>query len=145
MALLAVGNPLLGDDGAGVALGRALQARLGDSPDLRIFPAETAPENFGGPLRRFAPDLALWLDAADLGAPPGTAACLPWQAAEESRPGTHFGSPALFAQFMEAETGAEVLLLTVQPEAMGFGRPLSGTVAAAVEGLAEELAGLLRG
>ena len=141
--MLAVGNRLWGDDGAGVELGLALQARLRPNPQRAVFIAESAPESYSGPLRRFAPHLTLWLDVCGIGAPPGSLALLPWEAAVETRPGAHLGSPGLLARYLQAECGGDLLLLTFQPQEIAFDRPLTPVLAAAVARAAEELGEIL--
>jgi hypothetical protein len=75
VAIVGIGNELNGDDGAGVWVLRNLKdviGRVADSPVL-IIDAGTAPENVTGALRKFAPELILLIDAAQLNEPPGTA------------------------------------------------------------------------
>jgi hydrogenase 3 maturation protease len=66
VAVVGVGNELNGDDAAGISVARNLWA------DREIpaccFKIETGslPENASGPLRRFHPDLVIFVDAAEI-------------------------------------------------------------------------------
>src|SRR6478736_4064730 len=68
ISVLGVGNPFRSDDGAGVLVARRLASRecALATGHLLIIEAGHAPENTTGELRRFAPDLVLIIDAADM-------------------------------------------------------------------------------
>src|SRR5437870_308197 len=80
VAVVGIGHELRGDDAAGSRVARALQPRSHDL--LLVIDAGPAPENCTGPLRRFAPDLVLLIDAAQINVPPGTIEWQEWQAAD---------------------------------------------------------------
>jgi hydrogenase 3 maturation protease len=73
LAILGAGSVLKADDAAGVRVAEALQAALTPErcPNLLLCAGETAPENFSGKIKGFAPTHLLVLDAADLGRAPG--------------------------------------------------------------------------
>jgi hydrogenase maturation protease len=65
-AVLGVGSPLRGDDGAGVLCAHALEQKIetGKAPaNLVVFVGETAPENLTGVIIREKPDRLLIIDA----------------------------------------------------------------------------------
>jgi hydrogenase 3 maturation protease len=80
IAILGIGNELNGDDAAGLWCARSFAAlarcgeRFGNKERVLIIEAGPSPESFGGPLRRFAPDLVLLVDAAEMGERLGTIA-----------------------------------------------------------------------
>jgi hydrogenase 3 maturation protease len=133
VAVVGVGNELMGDDGVGMHVVRALRERAGARPDLAVFETGTAPENFTGPLRRFRPTVTILVDAADLGERPGAVAWADWQASDGLSASTHTLPPSVFARYLVEALGSHVLLLAVQPETFEFGQPLSPAVQAAVE------------
>src|SRR5690242_13669932 len=79
IAILGVGNQFRSDDGAGVLIARALSEREGAqaSDHLLVIEAGHAPENTTGELRKFAPELVLIIDAADMGVEPGSVQWIP--------------------------------------------------------------------
>jgi hydrogenase 3 maturation protease len=143
VAILGVGNDLNGDDGAGVFVVRALAARLPAGPGVLLIDAGNAPESCTGPLRRFAPDLILEIDAADTGGVPGTVTWLDWRDADGLSASTHTLPPSVLAEYLSAELGCRLVLIGVQPATLEMSARLSPAVSAAVNELAEHLAGWL--
>jgi hydrogenase 3 maturation protease len=129
--ILGVGNPLCGDDGLGPGLVARLQGRV----RAILIDAEDVPENYLGPITIAQPEVVLIVDAVDMGAKPGEVALISASQIAGTRISTHNSSLALFAQWVEAETGAQVLLLAVQPETVEFGVMMSPEVAITLEGL----------
>jgi hydrogenase 3 maturation protease len=144
VAVLGIGNALNGDDGAGPAVVEQLQAMLPPRPDLLLLDCGVAPENETGTLRRFAPDLVLLLDAAQMGAPPGTVCWIPREQIGGLSASTHSLPLSLLATYLQAELGCAVALLGIQPASNETGAALSAPVRAAVKTVAGVLAGLLR-
>lgn len=137
--VLAVGNPLMGDDGLGVAvLGRLREWEWpagvalvdGETWGMRLLPyVENA--------RRL-----LVIDAIDVGAPPGTIVSLDGADVPrrlDTRLTSHEVNLAdVLALAVLRGTGPELLhAVGAQPEVVEFGAPLSGIIAGAVEPLAE--------
>jgi hydrogenase 3 maturation protease len=147
LAILGIGNELNGDDAAGVLAARALKRLLEEqgslSSDILIIEAGPAPESFGGPLRRFQPDLVIFIDAAELGEPPGTLRTFDWSEAEGMSGSTHTLPPSMLARFLVAELGCEVRLVGIQPKSLEFDGGVSAEVQAAIEEVAEQIAKLL--
>src|SRR6187455_3189676 len=73
VAVLGIGNSLRSDDAAGILVARRLaQSRLTrDFDSILVVDAGPAPENTTAGLRRFAPELVLLIDAAEMGELPG--------------------------------------------------------------------------
>ncbi|MEW5869411.1 MAG: hydrogenase maturation protease [Chloroflexota bacterium] len=139
LAIVGIGNELGGDDAAGMALALALKPRLAHLEAVRVYPAGPAPESFTGPLRRFAPDLALLVDAAQLDLPPGGLACLDWEETSGLSACTHCLPLHVFCGYLAAEVGCRVAVVGIQPGVLGLGMGLSPAVQAGVE----ELEGML--
>jgi hydrogenase 3 maturation protease len=144
IAVVGVGNELNGDDGAGVRVVRELAARLPATPGVLLIDGGVAPENFTGPIRRFRPDLVLEIDAAQLGATPGTAAWVDWREADGLSASTHTLPPSVLAAFLTQELGCQVALIGIQPAGLEMGQPLSTSVERAACRLAADLSGWLQ-
>ncbi|HPI97451.1 MAG TPA: hydrogenase maturation protease [Synergistales bacterium] len=64
-----LGNPILGDDSAGLAVSEMLKnKKLGW---IESFTCNTVPENYLSPLKRIGAPLLIIVDAADMGIPGG--------------------------------------------------------------------------
>lgn len=143
LALMGIGNELNGDDAAGVQVIRRLRQRLAESPQRLLLEAGLAPESFSGPLRRFQPDLVLWIDAAEMGAAPGTVAWLQPDEMDGFSASTHTLPPSVLAGYLTQELACSVGLLGIQVQQVEFDQPLSPAVQHAVEQLADSLAVVL--
>jgi hydrogenase 3 maturation protease len=143
VALLGIGNELNADDGAGVMVARALHLRWAAHRELLALEAGTAPENLGGPLRRFAPDLVLMVDAVEMGAPAGTVAILDWDRLDGLSASTHTLPLSVLAAYLGSELRCQVVLIGIQAGCLALGQPLSApaqrAVGEVVEGLAASL------
>ncbi len=145
VAVVGIGHELHGDDAVGVALARMLKMRVPEREGLLVVEAGPMPENSSGTLRRFGPDLVLLVDAAQMGAEPGTVRWLAWQIAGGNSVSTHTLPLTLFARYLTAELGCEVALIGIQPADLAFGAALSPAVREAAEATAEVLADVLQG
>ena len=107
--LLGIGNPLRGDDGAGVYAALHLQAGGWQAVDCG-----TAPENFTGVVRRVHPDLLLLVDAAEMGLPPGEFRVVPKDMIEDVAFGTHHLPLSHLMEFLSDAAG-EIRFIGIQP------------------------------
>jgi hydrogenase 3 maturation protease len=105
--------------------------------------AAHAPENCTGAIRRFAPDLAILVDAAEMGDPPGTVRWLHWQDTAGLSASTHTLPPSMVARYLIAELSCEVALIGIQPQDTSLGARISPPVRRAVRTVAQGLAALL--
>jgi hydrogenase 3 maturation protease len=139
VAIVGIGQELCGDDAAGVVAARALR-RLGRAAEhLLVIDAGPAPENATGALRRFAPDLVLLIDAAQMDASPGVVRWLSWQSAVGLSASTHSLPCSVLASYLVAECGCEVAILGIQPAGTRIGARLSGEVRRSVQMLVQRL------
>jgi hydrogenase 3 maturation protease len=173
IAILGVGNELNGDDAAGVLVARMLKSLIKDRgprtekreahleenlaarrdpcyfgvrsapPELLILETGPAPENFTGPVRRFHPDLVLFVDAADIGEVPGSVAWLDWTECEGLSASTHTLPPSVLAEFLIHELGCRMVLVGIQPLHLEFDRAVSEVVMQAVNRTSREMAAWL--
>lgn len=140
LVIVGVGQPMRGDDGAGVAVALELQNILGQSQSLLIINGGHAPENCLGPISRFQPDIILFIDAVRGFGSPGAVYWLTSSEAEESGGSTHTISLKLLGDYLELETGAKSSILGIQPYDLAFGEGLSAPVADSVNQLIELIA-----
>ncbi len=147
VALVGIGHELRGDDAAGVAVTRLIN-RWVHSPSLQVIEAGAAPENCCGLLFRFRPDLVLFVDAAQMGAEPGTVRWLDWDLIKSGdvagfNVSTHTLPLQILANYLTVELGCPVGLLGIQPADISMGDSLSPVVTLAVEATARALMDLL--
>lgn len=92
---------------------------------VSVFFAGTVPESITGPLRRFQPEQVLFLDAADMGALPGTIAVIGPERIPATLLTTHVLPLSVVMDYVEREIGAGVTLLGIQPDLSGAENDLS--------------------
>jgi hydrogenase maturation protease len=139
VALVGLGNVDLGDDGVGMQLldrlAGLVQAADTGAVTLTGIAAGTRLERRLHELAGGRFDRVLFMDAAELGAEPGSVALLERSALRACLPqvSTHRLSLSLAADLIEAEPPTRVALLAVQPGSMGHGQGLSRAVQGTVE------------
>ena len=141
LAVLGAGSVLRADDAAGVHVVENLQATF-DSvkhPNLLFCIGETAPENFSGKIRRFAPDLLVVVDAADLGLQAGTVAEIQPDAVGGPTFCSHMLPLRVMIDYLIQETGTRVTLLGIQYKSIAFDAGMTPEIRDAVERLSEAL------
>jgi hydrogenase 3 maturation protease len=152
VAVVGVGQEINGDDAAGVKVAQALlkrqRAGSSDAPrpapfSLLVVEAAHAPENCTGAIRRFAPDLVILVDAAEMGDPPGVVRWLDWREAAGLNTSTHTLPPSMVARYLATELSCEVALVGIQVHDTALGAPVSPAVRRAIRAVAHGLATLL--
>jgi hydrogenase 3 maturation protease len=139
LAIVGIGNELRADDAAGILTIRSLLEKCPAHRRILLLEAGAAPENVTAPLRGFKPHLVLFLDAAVLGAPPGSIELLDTAAIEGMSASTHTLPLSILARYLTLELGCQVALLGIQPASNAFGGPVSEAVLDAVEAISGEL------
>jgi len=71
IAIVGIGAELYGDDAIGILTARKLKPAFAQLEEVLVLEGGPLPESMTGPLRRFTPELVIFIDAADLGEPPG--------------------------------------------------------------------------
>jgi len=151
VAVLGVGQELNGDDAAGVLVVRRLSKRQRAgrqvlrpvSISLLAIEGAHAPENSTGAVRRFAPDLVLLVDAAEMGDPPGTIRWLDWHEAVGLDTSTHALPVSMLARYLAAELSCDVALIGIQVHDTSLGAALSPAVRRAIRSVTQGLSMLL--
>lgn len=138
--VVGVGNPQLGDDGAGIVLVRKLSPYCSDC----CLEAGVAPENHLEPICRRRPDTVLFADALDMGASPGEWTILDPAWLDSNAVSSHALSLRTCAEYIQRRCGAHCRLLGIQPGQTHFQQGLSPKVAAAVDEIVPVLAAILQ-
>lgn len=132
LAVVGIGNELNGDDAAGVEIIRRLKAHVSQSPNILFVVGGSAPENQTATLRRFHPDLVLFIDAAEMQAAPGSIAWVAWQETDGLSASTHSLPPSVLAKFLISELNCSISLLAIQAQQLEIGREISDPVSRAI-------------
>ena len=130
--LLGVGNEINGDDGIGVWVARNFSHSGWKSIDCF-----TAPENYTSEIRKSRAKKVVIVDAADMGLDAGEIRIIPKDRIGSAGFSTHSLPLSIFISHVEEMTGAEVVLIGIQPKQFRSG--ISGEVEAAGKKLIEML------
>lgn len=140
--VLGVGSELREDDFAGSYAARLLAAHA-DGRSLLTVEGGTAPENFTGVIRAFAPDAVIVLDAAEMGIAPGEYRVLDPKQITGMTFSTHMLPLPVMLSYLEAACGCVSAYVGIQPVSVGQGIGMDKSVRAGAERLAAELAAAL--
>ena len=120
VAVVGIGDPLLPYDRLGMLAAEAIAAL--HLPGIRVFLAGTVPESMTGPIRRFRPDHVLFLDAAEMGVPPGTVAIVEPEGIHATLFSTHVLPLSVLMEFLEKDAHTRVTLIGIEPDIQARGR-----------------------
>ena len=138
VAVIGVGSEMRGDDAAGVEVVRKLGEQL-DSPRVLLVDTGIVPENFGSKIEQFKPSHVIIVDAVALNLEPGAVRMVDPGTIVGETMSTHKLPLSMFIEYLQEQTGAEVLMIGIQPAKVGLGEKMSGEIKKA----AGELAGTL--
>jgi hydrogenase 3 maturation protease len=127
-----IGNDLRGDDG----VGPFVAALLKPTADLTVVDCGETPENYLGVIAGCNPEKVVIIDAAYFGGEPGEVRTVRKSEIGGGGASTHDAILTLFADYIEARTGAEAFFIAIQPKNSEVGSGLSPEV----ERTARELA-----
>jgi len=146
IAVVGIGNQYRSDDAAGILVARALNQHpsAADTDHLLIIEAGQAPENSTGEIRKFAPNLVLLIDAAEMGKEPGTVDWIPEEDIDGMSASTHSLPLSMLAHYLTLELGCKVMLLGIQAASNEVGETVSLDVLQAVDDVVIGLDELLR-
>lgn len=146
IALVGIGNELRGDDAAGIAVIRGLSESF--SPfaleNVLLVEAAHAPENHTGPIRKFAPDLVILIDMAQMDEEPGAVRWISWQETTGISASTHTMPPYMLGEYLTAVTQTEVALIGLQPAHTDLDMAMSAEMETAVYEVISTLASILK-
>jgi hydrogenase 3 maturation protease len=135
--MLAVGNDLRGDDGAGPYLARRMVHS--PLPGWQVEDGGDLPENRLHHIRDLSPQRVLMVDAAEMGLPPGSLRLIPPERIGDLFLLSTHALPLNFLMTMLLEITPRVELLGVQPLHTVFGAALSPQVQEAMEAVYQAL------
>jgi hydrogenase maturation protease len=122
--ILGVGNPLQGDDAIGPRLVDVLQGRV----EATLINAGQVPENYMSSIKAAQPEIVLIIVALELGAEPGYIVMLDVDRLRAIENFTCNPGLVFLALMIQDGTGAEVILVGIQPETTAFASELSPPV-----------------
>lgn len=142
IAVLGVGNDLRTDDGLGLVIVDGLKHIEG--PHLLVENVGSVPEAFTSNLTDFGAERVIMVDAADMLKPPGHI-----ELVTKSRIGgitisTHRMPLSLLMQYLEDSTGAQTILIGVQPKSVEFGEGLTPEIKMVTEKIISTLENMLK-
>jgi hydrogenase 3 maturation protease len=128
IAIVGMGHLLRGDDAVGLYIIDRLQSEISTIDNILLLDAGSAPENFTGKIRSFAPDVVLFIDAVDMQAEARHIRLIELNKISVIAASTHTLSLRLLSNFLRHEIGCDVLLLGIQPYKSELISPLSAPV-----------------
>lgn len=134
-AILGVGSVLRSDDAAGMYFVDRLASKI-QRDDILLIAGSTAPENFTGVIKDFAPDRLFIIDAARMGLPVGEMRELDMKEIAGMAFSTHMLPLPVMLSYLAHETACEVVCIGIQPGSTEQGFSMSQEVHAAAEHLA---------
>jgi hydrogenase maturation protease HycI len=137
--ILGVGNILQGDD----AIGPNLVDLLHGMVEATLINAGEVPENYLSSIRAAQPEVVLIIVAIELGAEPGCIAVLDADRLRAIGNFTRNPGLAFLSVMIQDGTGAEVILVGIQPETTAFASGLSNPVRSTLQTLEEMLVKVL--
>lgn len=131
--VLAVGNSMMGDDGAGPLLAEM----LGHSPvaGWAVIDGGSAPENYAHQVIALSPRRVVVVDAADMGIAPGEIRIVDDRCIADMFFMTTHNLPISFLMERLREEVEEVVFVGIQPAVVAYGFPMMDVVKQAVENL----------
>ncbi|MFP3902623.1 MAG: hydrogenase maturation protease [Armatimonadota bacterium] len=134
LLVVGVGNPIRGDDAAGMQLARKLSERYG----YELLECEDVPEKWLREMRTSQAGTVLFVDAAQMSQAPGTIRLLEISQLGDITVSTHNNSLRVVGEFLMKMADKEVLFLGIQPVDIGTGRPMTEIVEKAIERFFED-------
>ena len=124
VVFIGIGSELRGDDAVGMVIVNRL-AELANSagcPRFLFINGGSAPENFLGEIREFQPEMVVFIDAAVLGATPGTVKVI--DTSREKITGisfcTHTLPLAIIAGYIQQTVPCEIFVIGIEPVDISF-------------------------
>lgn len=114
LAVVGIGDELLSYDRLGILAAKAIENI--HIPGVRVFIAGTVPESVTGSIRKFRPDHVLFLDAAEMGGPPGTIRIVEPEEIHATLFSTHALPLSVVMEFLAKDAHTQVTLIGIQPD-----------------------------
>ena len=121
VVIACIGNELRGDDGVGPFIAGLLKP----TGSVTVVDCGETPENYLGVIAGHNPEKVLIIDAAYFGGEPGEIRVVEKSEIRGGGASTHDAILTLFADYIEARTGAESFFVAIQPKSSQVGGRLS--------------------
>ncbi len=135
MLVVGVGNPMRGDDEAGLILAEKVAEKL----NLEYLRCEEVPENYVGKMLDNPADTILLVDAVDMKQAPGEIDLLTPDELADNGISTHNCSVGLLAKVLAGVKDKQMLVLGIQPQQLEWGRPVTPQVRKAIDRFVADL------
>jgi len=137
VAILGAGSVLKADDAAGMLLIGKLDQLLGKAyPQVLLLGGSTAPENFTGTIKAFAPDHLFIVDAALLQEEPGAIGVIEPERIRAISFSTHMLPFPIMVDYLQKQMDCPVSIIGIQPKSTRMEDTMCPEVLAAVDELA---------
>lgn len=145
IVIMGVGNPLKGDDAAGLLCAEALLKGIPakDRRGVKILRTYDVPENYTGIIRKFRPTRVIIIDAALAGLKPGDIFVLEKEKIVLEEISSHKIPLMVLISYLEQSIGCRVTVIGIQAHDLSFGAPVTPVIKAAVKTVSDHLAGLI--
>lgn len=145
IVIMGVGNPLKGDDAAGLLCAEALLKGIPskDRRGVKILRAYDVPENYTGIIRKFRPTRVIIIDAALAGLKPGDIFVLEKEKIAIEEISSHKIPLMVLISYLEQGIGCRVTVIGIQAKDLSFGAPVSPNIKTAVKTVSDLLAGII--
>lgn len=147
IAVLGVGSGLRGDDAAGMLAAESLQkhsAKINKKIKFKVFLGETAPENFTGSIREFAPSHVIIIDSTEAGRKAGSVVVFDPDESMNASFSTHSLPLKVMSEYLRQEVGCSVVIIGIQPKSMKFGEAPTKEVKRAVKRVCDTIKEILQ-
>lgn len=138
VVVVGVGSEIRGDDAVGIEVLNALKRTL-KSANVLLVDGGTAPENSSSQIKRFEPSHIIFVDATDFGVEPGEVVIAEPGAIRGHSVSTHTVPLSALAGYLKGETGAEVILVGIQPASVSMGAKMAASVKFSAQKITEML------
>lgn len=139
IAVLGAGSELCGDDAAGMLVARQLDDKICGREDILAMEGSTAPENFVGVIRSFAPDALLLVDAAYIDGDTGDIGIIDPEYIDGMSFSTHMLPFKVLINYIKSEVPCEVMVIGIKPGNVEFATEPSERIQQASAELVEEI------
>ena len=117
-----------GDDGLGSLLARKLMNMLKDNQYVKVYDGGTVPENFTGAIKRDNPSHIIVIDAVEMNEKPGNIRLIAKNEIANYSISTHALPLSFLIRYLESASGAQIVLLGIQPKNLDLSNIISSEV-----------------
>jgi hydrogenase 3 maturation protease len=128
LVILGIGNDMRGDDGLGSLLARKLMNMLKDNQYVKVYDGGTVPENFTGAIKRDNPSHIIVIDAVEMNEKPGNIRLIAKNEIANYSISTHALPLSFLIRYLESASGAQIVLLGIQPKNLDLTNIISSEV-----------------